>query len=110
VWHRNHLGVISANPVTSSGGVYSCNFTTGETQAYGGTAGHKEIGTGIWGLIAGDGNADGEITLSDKSSWSGEAGKTGYLMTDYSMNGQVNNQDKNDILLNNLTSESQVPE
>ncbi len=110
LWHRNHLGVMSANALTPSGGVYSYNFTTGESQAYGGVTGHKEIGTGIWGLIAGDGNADGEITLSDKSSWSGEAGKTGYLMTDYSMNGQVNNQDKNDILLNNLTSESQVPE
>jgi hypothetical protein len=110
LWHRNHLGVMSANALTPSGGVYSYNFTTGESQAYGGVTGHKEIGTGIWGLIAGDGNTDGEITLSDKSSWSGEAGKTGYLMTDYSMNGQVNNQDKNDILLNNLTSESQVPE
>ncbi|MCD4745337.1 MAG: PKD domain-containing protein, partial [Bacteroidales bacterium] len=51
VRHRNHLGIISANAVTETGGVYTYNFTTGVDQAYGGLLGHKEIGTGVWGMI-----------------------------------------------------------
>ncbi|MCD4745032.1 MAG: hypothetical protein K8R58_01900, partial [Bacteroidales bacterium] len=51
IWHRNHLGVMSANAVTETGGVYTYNFTTGVDQAYGGLLGHKEIGTGVWGMI-----------------------------------------------------------
>jgi hypothetical protein len=109
VWHRNHLGVMSGTPLFPIGGVYHFNFTTGQTQAYGGAAGHKEIGAGIWGLVAGDGNADGEITTADKSSWATEAGKKGYLSNDYSMNSEVNNQDKNEKWTSNLTYKSQVP-
>jgi hypothetical protein len=109
VWHRNHLGVMSANALTSSGGVYSYNFTSGESQAYGGASGYKDIGTGIWGLVAGDGNADGEITTADKSLWATEAGTKGYLSNDYSMNSEVNNQDKNEKWTSNLTYKSQVP-
>ena len=110
VWHRNHLGVMSGTPLYPAGGVYHFNFTTGQTQAYGGAAGHKEIGTGIWGLVAGDGNADGEITTADKSLWATEAGTKGYLSNDYSMNSEVNNQDKNDFFISNINSESKVPE
>ena len=33
VWHKNHLGIMSAVPLTLSGGMYSYNFTTSGTQA-----------------------------------------------------------------------------
>ena len=108
VWHRNHLGVMSAIPLTYSGGSYSYNFSSAEGQAYG--DGHKQIDTGIWGMIAGDGNSDGEISVVDKNVWSSQAGKPGYLNGDFSMDAQVNNQDKNDFLINNVSEQSQVPD
>jgi len=35
VWYRNHLGIMSANPVTESGGIYTYDFTISSGQAYG---------------------------------------------------------------------------
>jgi len=110
IYHRNHLSVMSANAVTKSGGVYPYNFTTGEAQAYGGANGHKEVGTGIWGMIGGDTDANGTIEAADKTAWAGQAGTTGYNSGDLNMNTQVDNVDKNDVYVGNNSSSSQVPE
>lgn len=110
ILHRNHLGIMSANPLTLSGGIYSCNFSTGSSQVYGGTSGTKEIATGIWGMISGDGNADKVVDMDDKDLWSAQAGNAGYLMTDTDLNGNTDNTDKNSKLLNNLERSSQVPQ
>lgn len=111
IWHRNHLGVMSAYPLTETGGVYNYDFTTGADEAYGGANGHKEIGTGIWGMIAADGNADGYVNLLDKDDiWKQQAGEKGYKSGDYNLNGQVNNPEKNDFWVPNEGSGSQVPE
>ena len=111
IWHRNHLGVLSANALSEFGDVYFYNFTTGANKAYGGANGHKEIVTGIWGMVASDGNADGTVDILDMDDvWKQQAGKKGYKPGDYYLNGQVNNPDKNDIWFINIGSESQVPE
>ncbi len=36
VWHRNHLGILSAYSLEEVGGVYSYNFSTGSDKAFGG--------------------------------------------------------------------------
>jgi len=110
IYHRNHLSVMSATALTESGGVYPYNFTTGETQAYGGANGHKEIGTGIWGMFGGDTDANGTIEVADKTAWAGQAGTTGYKSGDLNMNIQVDNTDKNDVFVGNSGSSSQVPD
>ncbi|MCD4745907.1 MAG: hypothetical protein K8R58_06375 [Bacteroidales bacterium] len=111
IWHRNHLGVMSANPVSKTGGVYTYNFSTGAGQAYGGANGHKEIGAGIWGMIGGDGDANKQISNADKIDvWASEAGSSGYLSGDFSMDGQVGNPDKNDIWAPNSGKGGQVPD
>jgi len=111
VWHRNHLGVISAFPLNESGEVYSYDFSVGAEQAYGGGLAQKEIATGIWGMIGGDGNADCEIDYQDKNNfWSIWAGQSGYQAGDYNLDGNVQNIDKNDLWRINLNNESQVPE
>lgn len=108
--HRNHIPIISANAVTISGSAYTYDFTTGSGQVYGGTSGHTEIGTGIWGMMAGDGDADGLVDINDKNNvWATEAGTKGYLMGDFNLNEQVNNADKNDGWAPNNGSSSQVP-
>ncbi|MCD4791229.1 MAG: hypothetical protein K8R37_14645, partial [Bacteroidales bacterium] len=84
VYHRNHLGILSANPLPLSGGVYIYNYTSGVGQVYGGLNGHKELEPGIWGMIGGDGNADGEINNLDKNDiWNQQRGNTGYYSGDF---------------------------
>lgn len=110
VRHRDHLGVISADPLTETGGVYSYDFSTSSSQVFGGTLGYKELAPGIWGLAGGDSNADGTIDESDKSGfWESEAGESGYKQSDYSLDSQVDNADKNDIWFPNSGMGSQVP-
>jgi hypothetical protein len=110
ICHRNHLAVISNNPVTISGGIGNYNFTTGEFQALGGSAGHKLLTTGIWGMMAGDSNGDGIINDIDRLNyWKLDAGGRGYGSTDFSMDSQIDNLDKNDYWHLNEGSETQVP-
>ncbi|MBL7105476.1 MAG: agmatine deiminase family protein [Bacteroidales bacterium] len=110
IWHRNHLGIMSANPLTESGGVYTYDFTTGSGQAYGSLP-QKEIVLGIWGLYSGDGNCDGYINGSDKSNiWESQAGTAGYFTGDFNMDCNVDNNDKNDVWKPNEGMGSQVPD
>ena len=112
VWHRNHLGVLSANSLTPVGGGYSYNFSTGSGQAYTtGIPAQKLLATGIYGMKSGDGTGNGLVETTDKTVvWSTQAGKTGYREGDYNMNSQVNNPDKDDKWLPNLGSGSFIPE
>ena len=111
IWHRNHLGVISQYPLTGSAGIYSYDFTTQADQVLGNLTGYKEIASGIYGLVGGDGNADGWIDSLDKLNvWEVQSGNAGYIMGDYNLNGQVTNKDKNDIYINNETKNDQVPD
>ena len=112
IWHRNHLGIMSANPVAGSGGSYTYNFTTGANQVYGGSAAYKmlETETNVWGMASGDINGDKTINNIDKTSgWMVEAAKKGYNGPDTDLNGQVNNLDKNDYILNNTEKISAIP-
>ena len=111
VWHRNHLGVMSAFGLIENAGVYSHNFTIAENMAYDGADGHKEIAPGIWGMISGDGNSDGEINNGDKIDvWSVQAGSNGYLGGDFNMDSHVGNSDKNDLWVPNTGHSCRVPD
>lgn len=110
VYHRNHLAVLSADPLIMTGGIYSYDFSTAAEKAYGGSNAHTEIVPGIWGMAGGDCNADGLVNTTDISdSWYSTAGFAGYLMSDPSMDTQVNNSDKNNLIIKNFNFESQVP-
>lgn len=62
---------MSANPLTESEGKYSYDFSSGETQVYGGTTGHKQLSPGNWGLFGGNGVHDNNhVNENDKiNSW-----------------------------------------
>ncbi|MCD4681935.1 MAG: lamin tail domain-containing protein, partial [Bacteroidales bacterium] len=110
IWHRNHLGIMTAsglNPV--DGTIETYDFSTSNSQAYGVDA-QKFLGSGIYGMIAGDVDADGSVDGSDNADgWGTDAGKAGYNGGDLDLNGQSNNQDKNDVWLPNDGISSQVP-
>jgi hypothetical protein len=112
VKHRNHLPVISAFPLQRINGTYPYNFSTSADQAYGGTLAQKELASGIWGMIAGDGDRSGVIDLNDKTNvWSVQAGQNGQFKSgDYNLNGTVDNVDKNDFWLPNIGQGTQVPQ
>jgi PKD repeat protein len=110
IHHRNHLSVMSSAGVTGSGGVYTYNFSTGSGQAYGGTLAHKQIGSGVWGMTGGDGDHNGTIGTTDYTPvWETEAGETGYLESDYNLDMQSDNNDKDDIWTPNKGKGTQVP-
>ncbi|MCF8367854.1 MAG: glycoside hydrolase [Bacteroidales bacterium] len=112
IWNRNHLGVISANPVVEIGGVFPYDFTTASSQAWGGTSAQKDLGGGTWGMISGDGNGDGTINIPDEISvWTSWAGLMyGYSPADYNYDMQINNKDKNDKWQPNIGAGSFIPE
>ena len=109
IWHRNHLPVLTNNPVLITDGVHNYDFTTGTGQAYG-TDAQKNLGDGIYGMYAGDADASGTINSVDKTiNWSNTAGESGYLQSDLDLDGQADNPDKNDIWLINQGNSSQLP-
>lgn len=110
VWHRNHLGVISAQPLSGFNNVYSYNFTDNINKAYGGTVGHKQLATGIFGMFGGDGNADKNVNTQDKINvWKPQVGSSGYYSGDYNMDSQVSSTDKINVWKPNSGKSSQVP-
>jgi hypothetical protein len=111
VHHRNHLSIMSANPVIATGGIYNYNFITGAEQTYGGSNAVKELAPGIWGMIAADGNADGSIdNLDIESIWNPQAGEAGYKSGDFNLDTQVDNKDKDDKWVPNEGKGSEVPD
>ena len=110
IWHRNHLAIMSNFPLTQVGNNYTYDFSSGSGQVFGTTVGHKEVGTGVWGMPGGDGNGDRQVNNGDKIDvWIPQAGSSGYYSGDFNMDGQVNNGDKIDVWQPNGGRSSQVP-
>lgn len=111
IWHRNHLGIMSANTLTFDGiETYSYDFTSGPNQAYGGMNAQTEVASGIFGMISGDATGDGEVDPLDFIIWRNSSGMSGYEATDFNFDGQSDNQDKNEYWLPNTGKSCQVPD
>ncbi|MCF8368641.1 MAG: hypothetical protein K9G76_06330 [Bacteroidales bacterium] len=109
IWHRNHLAIMSANPMTNlGGGVFSYDFTSGPNQAYGSNA-QIQIAPGYYGMIPADAEPDGTVDAIDYAIWRSYAGATGYQGEDMNLDGQVDNVDKNDLWTPNNGSGVQIP-
>ena len=86
--HRNHLDVMSSAPLVLSGNTYTYDFTDDVTKAYGGAAGYKQLADGVFGMIAGDGDADGSVFMSDRTTWRNNLGlSNSYQASDYDLDG-----------------------
>lgn len=99
--HRNHIDIMSAEPVSIVGGIPSWDFRTAATRAYGADA-QADLGNGYFGLYAGDANADGQVTAPDFNLFlqQTQQGGWGYLGADLNLDGQVTAPDFNLILQN----------
>lgn len=99
--HRNHLDVMSSTPLQQSGNTMQYDFTDALSKAYGGALGYKEIASGIFGMVAGDSDADNAIFASDYNVWAGNFGNVNvYVASDTDMDGQVFASDHNKWALN----------
>jgi hypothetical protein len=102
IWHRNHLGIMSA-----VSGQYTYDFSAPGAAWQNGT---KDLMDGYYGMIAGDANADGGVDNVDKNDiWTPQAGTAGYLEADFNLNVDVDNVDKNDYWVPNAGLGSQIP-
>lgn len=111
VHHRNHLSIMSAAalPLNEASPLY--DFTTAQSQAYGANP-MKELAPGVFGMYAGDANADGIIDAADREDvWRGQNGtawaygKSG----DLNLDGGIDANDLNLFWRPNLGKTTRVP-
>lgn len=108
--HRNHLAILSSNPVAIAEGKYSFDFSSSASQALGGCLSQRELATNIWGAFCGDANNDGRIDNADKNEcWLIDFTQAGYLNSDFNMDGIVDMDDKNEGWLPNAGHSCQIP-
>jgi hypothetical protein len=98
IWHRNHIGIMTAIPVIQTGGIYTYDFSSSADKVYSGIAGCKLLAPGIWGMMGGNGNMDWNTDNKDKNdTWDPNYGFPGYNNADFNMDGLVDTTDKNNI-------------
>ena len=111
--HRNHVAVMSSDTLIlndNSSVPVTYDFTTGSAQFYGGSSGSKQIETGVWGMMAGDANGNGQVQNNDSENyWKPDNGTAGYKNSDFNLNGQVQNNDNENYWKPNNGRGSQVP-
>ncbi len=93
VSHRNHLGVLTANPINLSGSATVLDLTTNSLLVTGGANGIANMDDGNYALFAGDFDGNGQIQNSDAVGALPFIGLSGYLNADIDMNSQGQNTD-----------------
>ncbi len=99
VEHRNHMAAMSPVPVAVANRSLTWDFSTQNSYAIGST-GQKEIGAGIWALVAGDGDQVADQTSYDVNGvdrvrWSQSNGFSKiYSTVDFNMDSDVTGGDK----------------
>ncbi len=93
VHHRNHLSIISRTMIALNANPSLYDFTTNYEKSYGVNP-VKRTADGRWAMYTGDANANGSVSTSDWNSfWKKETGQSGYLKSDWNLDGVVNQAD-----------------
>jgi hypothetical protein len=112
VWHRNHLGVMTAVPISDGDSPAYFNFSESAAQAYGGSDALIDLGNGKYGMMGGDADYNQQVTTQDKLGfWDPNVGMPiGYDAADFTLDGQIDNQDKNQTWVKTIGASTQVPQ
>jgi|GEM_PF-1973852 len=98
VEHRNHIGVMSAEPVNMVNNTLTFDFRTTQTYKNAGSYGQKQLANGTWCMYTGnmEPNESGyDINGGDKSIWVNDNGTFNeYLPSDLNHDGDINGADK----------------
>ncbi|MBW1296013.1 hypothetical protein [Aquimarina litoralis] len=101
--HRNHIAVMSANTVAlNTSTTTTIDLSDATASVFGGSNSVVDMGNGIFAMIAGDFDENGQIQNTDTNAVIQLLGISGYSNADIDMNGQVQNSDINSILNTNI--------
>lgn len=112
--HRNHLDVMTAQPVSpSSSQIFSFDFTEGLAALYhspnaDGPAAKQLAPDGPWVLMGGDVTGTDAVSAADLRKAGLNLNQSGIQAGDVNLNGTINQQDLN-MILENFFMKSQVP-
>lgn len=106
VFHRNHLGVITSNPMSLSAITTAVDLSD-SSNLKGGEAAVRYVYTSSGGqkkyaLIAGDTDNNGQIQNTDMNRLVQKLGSAGYTSEDLDLNGQIQNIDITKVLHYNM--------
>ncbi len=102
IYHRNHVGILSAAPIAPVNGVYDFDLRLGNTTVFGGANSIKDLGGGYFGLYSGDYDGNGQVQNTDFSNLLPDLGLNNYREGDLDLNGEVQNSEVQDKLIINL--------
>ncbi|WP_299216152.1 hemagglutinin protein [uncultured Aquimarina sp.] len=102
VSHRNHLAILTANTVALSSTVATLDFSASNTVAQGGANAVVDLGTGVFAMLGGDFDENGQVQNSDINAVVLLLGGSGYSLADMDMNSQIQNTDINNVMNSNL--------
>lgn len=106
LFHKSHLGILSANPIDLEGDAVLIDFSANVNQALG-VQQQKDL-NGIATLHAGDYDGNGVINNLDFNKWASQSALVNqYITWDGDGNGVVNNQDFN-LWTNNRSKVGEV--
>jgi hypothetical protein len=107
VRHRNHLAIMSSNLIFLSEATQQYDFTSSLSNSYGQDV-VADLGNGVYGMYAGDGDANGVINVLDYGTVANNIFSKGYLQADLNLNQLVNVLDYGNIYVSMFKS-SKVP-
>jgi len=113
VEHRNHIGVMTPQPVDVIGSTLTYDFRLADSYRDQTSFGQKQTPTGEWTMFAGDADQSDfpsfDIKGTDKTIWFDNNGIFDYYFSpDFNLDGDINGQDKSLWFDNNGIS-SRVP-
>ncbi len=111
--HRNHIGIMTPQPVDMIGSILTYDFRSGDSYRDQTSFGQKQLPTGEWVMFAGDADQTDfpsfDIKGTDKTIWFENNGIFDYYFSpDFNLDGDINGQDKSLWFENNGIS-SRVP-
>ncbi|MFA5404903.1 MAG: trypsin-like serine protease [Ignavibacteria bacterium] len=99
--HRNHLSVMTSNPVYLSSDSYLYDFSECKEQFYGNDA--ALLNNDKYGMYPGDADNNGKIDINDYQKYQTKCitAQIGYLYTDFNLDGNTTGSDFNIFAPNN---------
>jgi hypothetical protein len=107
ITHRNHLSVMTANPIAISFNPTLYDIRTDLSKAFG-TNSMKNLGGGYFGIYSADTDGSGTVNATDRSNTWNQRNLSGYYGTDVDLSGTVNAADRSAVW-NNRNISTQVP-
>ncbi len=101
--HRNHLGIISNSTIAlNTDASTTVNLSNAASSVFGGTNSVVDMSNGLFAMVSGDFDENGQIQNTDTNAVIQLLGVSGYNKADLDMNGQVQNTDINTNLNPNI--------